>query len=232
MTGMLASVCSEAEARLVRRAGVDIIDLKDPGRGALGALDTELVRRIVARTDKGLPFSATIGDFPYRAELIEPRIRAMAAAGVDYVKVGVFGDAGDKQVLRLLRDLSGQGIRIVLVLFAEDPLPRDFRALAGGAAGIMLDTRMKTTGTLRDKLEPGRLQAFVRQARDAHLLCGLAGSLGAADVPALRSLNPDYLGFRGALCREGRRSARLDAGLLRRLRSLLSEQEAVASRCA
>jgi len=233
MTGMLASVCSEAEARLVHRAGADIIDLKDPGRGALGALDTELVRRIVDRTGKGIPFSATIGDIPYRAEHIEPRIRAMAAAGVDYVKVGVFGDAGDSRVLNLLRHLSGQGIRIVLVLFAEDPLPRDFRALgASGAAGIMLDTRMKTTGTLRDKLGPECLRAFVGQARAAQLLCGLAGSLGAEDVPALRRLKPDYLGFRGALCRGGRRTARLDAGLLRRLRTLLSEHEAGVSECA
>ncbi|MGZ8193906.1 MAG: (5-formylfuran-3-yl)methyl phosphate synthase, partial [Methylobacter sp.] len=38
MTGMLASVNSVAEALLVLGANVDIIDLKQPAFGALGAL--------------------------------------------------------------------------------------------------------------------------------------------------------------------------------------------------
>jgi uncharacterized protein (UPF0264 family) len=219
VTGMLASIRDEEEARLVRRAGVDVIDLKNPAAGALGALETELVRRIVNRTDKGVPFSATIGDVPYRAPLIEPRIRAMAETGIDYVKVGVFGDPFDAAVLDMLQGFSQRGVQIILVLFAEDPLPRDLRYFAdAGAAGVMLDTRDKRTGSLRDKLPDRRLQAFVRMARSAGLLCGLAGSLSETDVPALRALEADYLGFRGALCGEGRRSAALDAGLVRRLR--------------
>lgn len=231
MTGMLASVRDEREARLVRRAGVDVIDLKDPAAGALGALETELVRRIVDRTDKGVPFSATIGDVPYRAPVIEPRIRAMAETGVDFIKVGVFGDALDAAVLDMLRGFSRQAVRIILVLFAEDPLPRDFRLLAdSGAAGVMLDTRDKRTGSLRDKLPDRSLRTFVRQARAAGLLCGLAGSLSPGDVPALRELGADYLGFRGALCRGRRRSARLDAGLVRRLR--LTVTDGGISRCA
>ena len=176
MTGMLASVRDEREARLVRRAGVDVIDLKDPAAGALGALETELVRRIVDRTDKGVPFSATIGDVPYRATVIAPRIRAMAETGVDFIKVGVFGDALDAAVLDMLRGFSRQDVRIILVLFAEDPLPRDFRLLAdSGATGIMLDTRDKRTGSLRDKLPDRSLRAFVRQARAAGLLCAQIG---------------------------------------------------------
>lgn len=231
MTGMLASVRDEGEARLVRRAGVDVIDLKDPASGALGALETELVRRIVDRTDKGVPFSATIGDIPYRAPLIEPRIRAMAETGVDYVKVGVFGDPFDTDVLGMLQGFSQRDVQIILVLFAEDPLPRDLRFFAeSGVAGVMLDTRNKRTGSLRDKLPDQNLQAFVRQAREARLLCGLAGSLSEADIPALRALEADYLGFRGALCRGRRRSARLDDSLVRRLR--LSVTNGGVSRCA
>jgi uncharacterized protein (UPF0264 family) len=232
MTGMLASVCSEREAQLVRRAGVDIIDLKDPRRGALGALDTELVRRIVGRTDRSIPCSATIGDIPYRADLIETRIGAMAEAGVAFVKVGVFGDPYDADVLRMLRGLSGRGIRIVLVLFAEDALPSDFHIYARhGIAGVMLDTRDKQTGSLRDKQPDRRLRAFVAGARRARLICGLAGSLAAADIPFLRGLGADYLGFRGALCRGRRRTGRLDAGLVRQLRASLSGGEDVGQ-CA
>ena len=47
MTGMLASVATLAEARLVEESGVDIIDLKNPAEGALGALPLAEVVRIV-----------------------------------------------------------------------------------------------------------------------------------------------------------------------------------------
>lgn len=232
MTGMLASVCNEREARLVHHAGVDIIDLKDPRRGALGALDTELVRHIVGRTDRELPYSATIGDIPYRADLIEPRINAMAATGVAYVKVGVFGDPLDAGVLRMLQGLSQRNVRIILVLFAEDVLPTDFRIHARhGIAGVMLDTRDKQSGSLRDKLSDRQLRAFVDGARSARLLCGLAGSLAESDIPLLRGLEPDYLGFRGALCRGRQRTARLDAGLVRRIRAALTDGAGI-SQCA
>ena len=47
-------------------------------------------------------------------------------------------------------------------------------------------------------------------ARQAGLLAGLAGSLTLDDVDPLLALRPDYLGFRGALCRGRRRVAQLD----------------------
>jgi uncharacterized protein (UPF0264 family) len=224
VTAMLASVRNEEEAVLARSAGVDIIDLKDPDRGALGALETELVRRIVSRHYKEIPFSATIGDIPFRAESIGPEIAAMAETGVDFVKVGVFGDPGDAACMRTLHAASMRGIRVVLVLFAEDPLPRDFRVYARhGIAGIMLDTRDKHSGSLRDKLPDCQLQAFVTQAREVKLFCGLAGSLSQADIPALTNLAPDYLGFRGALCRRHCRTDGLDSEAIRQIRLLLTE---------
>lgn len=223
MTAMLASVRDEEEARLAHAAGVDIIDLKEPGRGALGALDAELVRHILSQSDKGTPFSATIGDIPFRADLIEPEIIAMAATGVDFVKVGVFGDPEDAEAMRILHAASRQEIQVVLVLFAEDRFPPDFSVYARhGLAGVMLDTRDKQSGSLRDKLPDSQLQAFVEQARAVNLFCGLAGSLSQADIPALTALAPDYLGFRGALCRKRCRTARLDGEAIRQIRQSLA----------
>ncbi len=53
MTLFLASVRDTAEAEMAIGAGADIIDLKDPGHGALGALAPDTiaacVRRIAAR---------------------------------------------------------------------------------------------------------------------------------------------------------------------------------------
>ncbi|OYV19732.1 MAG: hypothetical protein CG441_670, partial [Methylococcaceae bacterium NSM2-1] len=55
MTGMLASVNSLAEALLALSADVDIIDLKQPALGALGALDIDTVKQIVAGIDGRCP---------------------------------------------------------------------------------------------------------------------------------------------------------------------------------
>ena len=44
----LASVMTAAEADMTLHGGAGIIDCKDPASGALGALDAEAVRNIVA----------------------------------------------------------------------------------------------------------------------------------------------------------------------------------------
>jgi len=212
MTGMLASVRNVREAQLVLEAGVDILDLKDPAGGALGALDAGLIGDVVRLVDGRRPVSATIGDIPFRAASLEPRIEAVAATGVDFVKVGVFGDARDPEVLGMLRALSQAGPRLVLVFFAEDAVTEtDFATLSRcGIHGVMLDTRDKSSGPLRSKLPDRQLALFVSGAREAGLLCGLAGSLSAQDIPALLAVRPDYLGFRGALCRRNDRGRGLD----------------------
>jgi len=48
MTRMLASVTGVEEAEIALSGGVDIVDLKDPAAGALGAVATDAVRRTVA----------------------------------------------------------------------------------------------------------------------------------------------------------------------------------------
>lgn len=63
MSFMLASVNSLQEAQRVHACHVDIIDLKQPAQGALGALATETVREIVLNL-KAARISATVGDLP------------------------------------------------------------------------------------------------------------------------------------------------------------------------
>jgi len=61
---MLASVTSPEEAAIVLRAGVEIVDLKNPAAGALGALPYQLVEDVVQLVDGQAVVSATIGDLP------------------------------------------------------------------------------------------------------------------------------------------------------------------------
>jgi uncharacterized protein (UPF0264 family) len=209
-TRVLASVRSVEEALIALDAGVDIIDLKDPERGALGAVGPDVVRAVVASVGGRCCVSATAGDLPMEPALVPREVERIGALGVDVVKVGIF-DGGDPDgVLAALARLTARGMRIVAVCFA-DRLPVAYcpgeRFNSGTVFGVMLDTAGKRTGTLRDHAGDAELAEFVRRARASGLMCGLAGSLRVEDIPALVALGPDYLGFRGALCASGRTGA-------------------------
>jgi dihydroneopterin aldolase len=223
MTGMLASVRSIAEARIVLAAGADLIDLKDPSTGALGALNEATVRRVVKFVNGRRPVSATVGDMPCEARLLRRAIEQKAGCGIDFVKVGIFAPDVGYDALRVLERRSTAGDRIVLVFFAEFWRgAADFRMLRGaGVVGVMLDTADKRAGPLTRRMETRQLEAFVETARGTGLLTGLAGSLTGTDARLLTPLQPDYLGFRGALCVHGRRGGRIDPRAVSRLRRTL-----------
>ena len=231
MTGFLASVSSLDEARLVRSLGADVIDLKDPARGALGALDEDSVRAIAALPDNSALLSATVGDLPVYAAELEAAVTGMHACGVDIVKVGVFDRTISPFMLSVLDRLTGRGISIVLVFFAElYPPDIDFQRLRrGGITGVMLDTCEKANGNLRSKLDDGALTEFVRKAGRAGLVTGLAGSLTQEDIPPLLEINPDYLGFRGALCKQYRRTSEMDGAKVAEIRKLIPGKQLFAT---
>lgn len=226
-TRFLASVATLAEARQALAGGADIIDLKDPARGALGAVSTDCAHDIVAVVNGQCPISATIGDQPLQPEIIAPAVTAMAATGVDIIKIGWFSSRPVPAVMPVLAEAALRGVQLVMVLFAEygqqmDYLPALTRA---GVYGVMLDTADKTQGGLRDRLAPVELADFVQAARRQGLICGLAGSLAPRDIQPLLALEPDYLGFRGALCRTGDRCAGLDTAAVESIRLLIRAQE-------
>lgn len=220
MTKLLASVVSLPEAHLAFEGGADLIDLKNPAEGALGALPLATVREVVAELRGKRPLSATAGDLPMQAETVRDAVRALAATGVDYVKIGFFPGGDWRGVLESLGGVAKRGARLIAVLFADDAPDFDWiKTIAqAGFAGVMLDTRDKTAGSLRDVLATEDLRAFLDAAHAHGLLRGLAGSLREADIAPLLILQPDYLGFRGALCASNTRTAALDADALSRVR--------------
>src|SRR5262245_60975793 len=90
MTKMLASVTGVAEAEIAIAGGADIIDLKDPKAGALGAAATETVRETVRVVAGRRATSAVCGDLPMEPATIRAKAGEIAATGVDYVKIGFF----------------------------------------------------------------------------------------------------------------------------------------------
>ena len=219
MTGVLASVRNIDEAIMVSRAGVDILDLKEPGRGALGEVTAEVITDIVTVLAGKVTISATIGDEPMTTRKLEPRISAVAATGTDFIKVGVFSPALGADILTMLNQYAADGIKIVLVFFADhmSSLPDIEEIAANNVCGIMLDTRNKQSGNLLQCQSRSTLSEFVRSAQANNMLTGLAGSLKEKDIPELMPLRPDYLGFRGGLCHSGERTGEIDEAKVRQL---------------
>lgn len=225
MTRMLASVTGAGEAEIAIAGGADVIDLKDPGAGALGALSPEAIRSVVGAVAGRRATSAVCGDLPMVPETIRVKAEEIASTGVDYVKVGFFPSPEAASCAAALAPLARK-TKLIAVLFADaEP---DFGLLpvfaANGLHGVLVDTADKSKGRLLDHLPPQRLSQFVDPAKSLGLKAGLSGSLEAPDIPRLLPFGPDFLGFRRALCGDSGRSGSISEEAVQRIRSLIPEE--------
>jgi FolB domain-containing protein len=225
MTLMLASVSNPAEAEAVCAGGADIIDMKDPAKGALGALDANVAAGIVRAVGKRRPVSAAAGSAPDAPGTLVDCVVAMTATGVDYVKVGFLPDETAADCVRALAPYA-KTIKLVGVLFADRAPDFNFLRLmaSNGFTGAMLDTAEKGSGRLLDHMDIAALDRFIGRCRENRLMSGLSGSLEAPDVPRLLPLEPDYLGFRGGLCHGRKREGAIDPASVRLIRELIPRE--------
>jgi uncharacterized protein (UPF0264 family) len=219
----LASVSSVAEAKQVLACGADIIDFKNPRAGALGALSRTTIGEAVSALGPQVTTSATIGDLVESPAAIAAQVERMKSCGVDYVKLGFFTSNDDARRLIEQLTLLARSSRLIAVLFADRnpdltllPLLAD-----GGFHGVMLDTAGKDGSGLRHCLQISELGRFVETAAQFNLLSGLAGQLSSSDIPELLALQPDYLGFRSALCLAGDRGQEINQKSVERVRALI-----------
>ncbi|ESZ27841.1 MULTISPECIES: (5-formylfuran-3-yl)methyl phosphate synthase [unclassified Mesorhizobium] len=222
MTRMLASVTGIEEAEIALSGGVDIVDLKDPKAGALGAVSTETMRRTISFIAGRAPVSAVCGDLPMEPETIRIKAEEIAATGVDYVKIGFFPSANISACVEALEPLAAR-TKLIAVLFAD--LAPEFELLPMFARhrfhGVMVDTAQKGKGRLLDHLPPERIPGFVDRTKSLGLMAGLSGSLEAPDIPRLLPFAPDFLGFRGALCGHSGRTSSISAEAVSQIRELI-----------
>ncbi len=228
MTGMLASVRNLEEAKLVYQGGADIIDLKEPYDGALGAVPLNEIHRVVDDLWEKCVVSATIGDLPADTSKINEKVIQTAETGVDYVKVGMFSDRHIESSLSNLIHCTNKGISIIAVFFADMDFDINMAISAAADArlkGVMLDTARKGSGNLLTHKDAKQLEYFVTRAKDEGLLTGLAGSLTIEDIPTLLETEPDYIGFRTALCNSKLRTGSLNAQSIQSVRAMIPEPE-------
>lgn len=220
---LLVSVRDVREAHAAVRGGAEIVDAKDPRRGALGPVTPHTLARIRAAVPGGIPVSAALGDAGDRWPM--PR-------GVAYVKVGLRAvqDAAQAGALayRTVQLAAEAGAELVLVAYADasragtlTPLAIPDIAAAAGAHGVLLDTAFKDRGSLFDLLDVGYVARWLAAARAAGLFTALAGSLGEPGLRTAVALGADIVGVRGAAC-DGGRTGRVSVARVAALSALVA----------
>ena len=229
-TKLLVSVTNVEEALMALNAGADIIDLKDPNIGALGALPLTIISEIVSAVNNRAVISSTVGESHQDIVSLIKAIQQPAMLGVDIVKVAIdmmlaTDLVDDVDFLYLVSKQSKNNIKLVAVLFVDHKL--DLNVLSKlkllGFYGVMLDTAHKNGKNLIYHLSIEELETFIKLCQQYQFVTGLAGSLYADSVTKLSNLKPNYLGFRGGVCHDFKRQSTLDKVKIIEIKNLLQE---------
>ena len=100
---LLVSVTDADEARVAVEAGVDIVDVKNPAEGSLGAPAPGVIERVREVVPSERPVSAAIGDLTNLPGTAALAALGAARSGAAYVKVGLWGTSTTDQAVALLR---------------------------------------------------------------------------------------------------------------------------------
>jgi uncharacterized protein (UPF0264 family) len=221
---LLVSVVNKTEALDSIKGGADILDVKNPKEGSLGANFPRVIREVKEVVPENLELSATIGDLPNLPGTASLAALGAAVSGVDYVKVGLFGVKTPEEATALMTEVVravkeyDSGVKTIASGYADfryvgcvSPLELPMVAHKAGADGVLVDVKIKTgKNKLFNFLGDEQLREFVTQAHDHNLLAALAGSLGAQDIQRVHSLGADIIGVRGAVCTKKDRLGKLE----------------------
>ena len=227
---LLVSVRSVDEVGAALAGGADVIDVKEPSRGALGAADPEVVRAVADQVPSFIPVSVALGDAD-KADVpaIISRLAPRPDSGEIILKLGFAGVVREIDVERHLRlaidtARSSTAQTVVAVAYADwqragAPSPSAVLRAASrvGARGVLLDTFLKDGRDLFASITPEALNRWTHEARLAGLLVAVAGSIDVGSLPRLRPVDPDVIGVRGAAC-DGGRLGRVSAERVRGFR--------------
>jgi (5-formylfuran-3-yl)methyl phosphate synthase len=227
---LLVSVVDAGEAREAATAGADIIDVKNPAEGSLGAPSPAVIAAIRGAVPAALPVSAAIGDMPNLPGTAALAALGAAHSGASFVKVGLWGASTEADAVTLLRAVreAAPGAAVVAGAYADArrvpqaPLAPELLPRVARAAGVdvcLLDTAIKDGRGLLDWLAEDALTALVDEAHELGLEVALAGALRADDLPVVGATGADIVGVRSAACADDRRTGSLDPTRVRALRA-------------
>ena len=209
---------NEKEAAEAIAGGADIIDVKNPKEGALGANFPWVIKRIKEITPKNLKVSCTLGEVGNLPGSVSLAALGAASLGVDYIKVGLYGIRTSQEAIFLLQNVSRAAkdcnpkIKVAVAGYADAEKvgsinPLDIPEIAHKAQVdiAMIDTSIKDGKTLFDYLSVEALKKFVDTTHGFGLEAALAGSLRKQDLAVVYGLGVDIAGLRGAACTNSNR---------------------------
>lgn len=220
---LLVSVVSAAEARRALVGGADIIDVKDPAEGALGAPAPQVLSGVVDAVGGAAPVSVALGDLPDLPHTAALAARGAALGGAGYVKAGLRGVSDLAAAVRLVQavaDAVPAETAVIAVAYADAAALRP-AALAPsclpalvertGIGGALVDTFAKDGRGLYEWLSAQELTELAARTQQAGGSFGVAGQLALGELGRVAA---DVVGVRSAVCHGGDRSAALDADLV------------------
>jgi (5-formylfuran-3-yl)methyl phosphate synthase len=216
---LLISPINTEEAREAINGGADIIDVKNPKEGSLGANFPWVIKNIREIAPEGMHVSATLGDVPYKPGTVSLAAAGAVVSGADYIKVGLYGTRNYNEalevmenVVRSVKDFDKEAL-VVASGYADahrvnaiDPMEIPRVAADSGADLAMVDTAIKDGKTLFDFMDKDKLQEFNNRIHDYGLKSALAGSIKKNQLRLLYEIGCDVVGIRGAACTGGDRN--------------------------
>ena len=217
---LLVSPINKEEAIIVSRGEVDIVDVKNPIEGSLGANFPWIIKDVKEAVNGRQPISATIGDFNYKPGTASLAALGAAVAGADYIKVGLYDIQTQAQAFELLiniiravkdydptKKIVASGYSDYKRINSISPLSLSEVAAKARADVVMVDTAIKDGKSTFEFMDEKGLKRFTDIAHDYGLENAIAGSLKFDDLPVLERIGPDIIGVRGMVCGGNRRTA-------------------------
>lgn len=225
---LLISVRHPSEVVAALDGGADLIDVKEPSRGALGAAEPEVVAAVLDVVAGRVPVSAALGEWSEHALVhahwhLELPLR--------YVKWGLAGYAHTpgwgEDLLEVRRQLPLH-TDMVLTAYADYERARAIppEEVARFArryrfAAFLLDTHTKDGRSLLDFLSPAQIAGLIQPLQSAGVTVALGGGLRLEHLKMLRGVCPDYFAVRGSACAGSKRTAAIDPVRVRRWKEAL-----------
>ena len=227
---LLVSPINVEEANISRLGGADIIDVKNPKEGSLGANFPWMIRA-VKKAAGDVPVSATIGDFNYKPGTASLAALGAAVAGAEYIKVGLYEIRNADQALDMLINIVrsvkefDQNKKVVASGYSDykrinsiSPFELPAVGAKAGVDVVMMDTGIKDGRSTFEFLTEEDLIEFVESARGYGLQSALAGTIKFEDIQSLKNISPDIIGVRGCVC-GGNRNSSIKLELVEKLKS-------------
>jgi uncharacterized protein (UPF0264 family) len=235
---LLVSARTLEEAVCLVESGTHWLDLKEPSLGSLGRPSISLVQQLLRME---IPDDVHVSVAGGELKDWSPQLSSDLAAilprrfhlklaladckGVDWVELA-------SQVSRSMLEPS----QLILVHYADSDHVEapDWQSVveasrALGCRFVLIDTCNKKSGGLLDLKSPNELREMIRLAAGFQLGVALAGSLKLDQLKSLSDVGAQWLGIRGAVCKNADRTSALCQHLLHQAVSMFQDPSGIES---